>query len=189
MYSERNKLRAVAVLGAVLMLSACAQRDTGSAEPVAGAATPAAAPAATAPMAPAPESIMAFVNGESLITCNMETANGETWDGIDIEVRAGDELSLAGWLLDETAGGLTTDWWVVFQTEAGAMYAAPFDKRIARTDLTSLYPGIDVGSAGFEVTTRVPDIRAGRLSVFMAEKNGETRRVCGIGRGLAVKAN
>lgn len=185
MYSERNKLRAVALLGAVLLLSACAQRDTDSAEPVATAATPAAATS----MAPAPESITAFVNGESLTTCNLETVNGESWDGVDIEVRAGDELSLVGWLLDESAGGLTTDWWVVFQTEPGATYAAPFDKRVARTDLTSLYSGIDVGSAGFEVITRVPDIRAGRLSVFMAEKNGETRRVCGIGRGLVVKAN
>ena len=186
MHSERNKLRAVAVLGAALMLAACAQRDTDTASATAAGTGESAAPAAS--QVPAPQAIETFANGTSLVSCNLETANGQGWDGIDIEVQAGQELALAGWLVDETAGGLTTDWWLVFQTEAGVTYAAPFETRIARSDLMSLYPGIDVGSAGFEVTTRVPDVAAGRLSVFMAEKNGESRRVCGIGRGLVVKA-
>ena len=184
MHCERNKLRAAAVLGAVLMLSACSPRDTDTAS--APGTDEAAASAAS--QVPAPEAITNFVNGASLATCNLETANGQGWDGVDIEVQAGEPLALAGWLLDESTGGMTTDWWLVFQTEAGASYAVPFDSRIARGDLTSLYPGIDVGSAGFEVSTRVPDDVRGRLSVFMAEKNGETRRVCGIGRGLTVKA-
>lgn len=168
-----------------LLLTACAQRDN-SAEADGGGDPAASSTGALA--VPPPQALPVFALGQHLTSCNIETANDQPMEGIDVEVRAGQEVTLLGWLVDPEAGSHAADWVVVFQTEAGAMFVAPFTARGSRGDLVSLFPGVDVGAAGFEVKTRVPADIGGRLSVFLAEPQGGSRRVCGVGRGLAVQA-
>lgn len=170
-----------------LLLTACAERDNSAEVVGGGGGRPTASSAGALPLLPS-QLPTAFAHGQRLTSCNIETANGQSMDGIDVQVRAGQNLTLLGWLVDPAGGGHAAEWVVVFQTEAGAMFVVPFTARGSRGDLASLFPGVDVGAAGFEVKTRVPVGVSGRLSVFLAEPRGDKRRVCGVGRGLTVQA-
>lgn len=176
--------RCSALLAAVLclLLASCAERDLEDAKAGDAGAVSAAA------SAPEPPSPVSFQLGEAITSCNIETINGVSADGADVQVNAGQDVIVEGWVL---APGADADpepepWMLYLQSPDGELFAVTRIERFPRPDLVGRAAEARTAVAGFRAEFRLPEDADGRAGLFLAPASGSVRPTCAIGRGIVV---
>jgi len=173
---------AIPLFAICIVLSACSERDL--------AENPYPPSDTELPSVPeqADVRLSSFTLGESSMNCNIEKINGRSADGQDVEVMAGEQVVIEGWVLPESVvDGETPNDWTVFLVDGNDRYLEVLQiERLARPDLLSRASEALTVNAGFRASFRLPPNERGRIGIFLATHSGNLRPNCGAGRGFKV---
>jgi hypothetical protein len=180
----------VALLLSALALSACGERPAQTPAPQA-TPTAVAEPPAT-PTAPEPTTSMSITDVRvtddtaGVTSCNLETANGNPFEGATPSVPHAEPVSIVGWLIDEPARSVPTEVKLRLQSGDGA---SAWEQAVVRwgdrPDIAAA-KGQEFLVSGFNADLDVAALPAGEYAVYLAFATPEGERVCGFGRRLAL---
>lgn len=179
-------------------LAACTPPDdaqNAASQPAQTAESPAVAPPAaetpTTPIASTSPALRALTDDERAQTlapatsCNLESADGQSFSGADIALATLSSVKVTGWLKADRTGS-TVDQPVlrVESMDKAQLWDLPVQTTIARDDLSS--GAADAVTPGFEATFDAGALPSGRYHLYLAYRIDGVLSGCDNGRHVTI---
>jgi hypothetical protein len=119
-------------------------------------------------------------------SCNIERLNGAPPPAGALALKAGDPLSVTGWVVDDTIHRSPERVFVVVQSVAtGERWSIPISGRTARDDVAKARNS-DANS-GFQAQMETSSLPAGEYLVFLVSWQDGPAQLCDVGRRVAIE--
>lgn len=177
---EPSSLRAIAATAALLVLVGCERPEVPLPVPA-----PVAAPIAAAKLVPA----QAAIEYAGWTSCNMEQVDGRPFAGLPLEVKAGSDFMVAGFVLNEERREIPTDIELRVMADASAnAWEADMKGRVNRPDIPQYFK-LDAwaSGAGIEQLVSSAGLTPGTYHLVFTFSDGDRKLVCDNGRQLTIQ--
>ncbi len=122
----------------------------------------------------------------AVMSCNLETVNGQSSEGIAIEVQQRRPVTISGWVIDEKARKVPDNVRLKIQSSDGRL---AWEQAVAewadRSDVADRR-GRSYLSSGFAVTMNLSELPEGRYGYYLAYETASGEIVCGVGRQIVL---